>query len=77
MRILRVGICVLICFAVLAYGGVEEWSQAVIEVGFALLLVIVIPNGVCGVKNLLLLLAIAFMFFKFSPKNHMSSPKTT
>jgi O-antigen ligase len=40
MKILRVGICVLLGFAVLAYGGVEEWSQAVLEVGFALLLVI-------------------------------------
>src|SRR5258707_2632113 len=40
MKILRVGICVLLSFAVLAYGGVEEWSQAVLEVGFASLLVI-------------------------------------
>ena len=40
MKILRVGICVLLSFAVLAYGGVEEWSQAVVEVGFAALLVI-------------------------------------
>ncbi len=40
MKILRVGICVLLSFAVLAYGGVEEWSQAVLEVGFAALLVI-------------------------------------
>jgi len=40
MKILRVGICVLLSFAVLAYGGVEEWSQGVIEMGFAALLVI-------------------------------------
>jgi len=40
MKILRVGTCVLLSFAVLAYGGVEEWSQAVLEVGFAALLVI-------------------------------------
>jgi O-antigen ligase len=40
MKMLRVGTCVLLSFAVLAYGGVEEWSQAVLEVGFALLLVI-------------------------------------
>src|SRR5262249_1148247 len=40
MRILRIGICALLTFAVLAYGGVEEWSQAVLEAGFALLLVI-------------------------------------
>ena len=40
MRVLRLGICALLTFAVLAFGGVEEWSQAVLEVGFALLLVI-------------------------------------
>lgn len=40
MRILRFGICGLLAFAVLAYGAVEEWSQAVLEAGFALLLVI-------------------------------------
>jgi len=40
MKIMRIGICVLLSFAVLAYGGVEEWSQAVIEVGFVALLVI-------------------------------------
>jgi O-antigen ligase len=40
MKVLRVGMCVLLSFAVLTYGGVEEWSQAVLEVGFALLLVI-------------------------------------
>jgi len=40
MKILRIGICVLLSFAVLAYGGVEEWSQGVLEVGFAALLVI-------------------------------------
>jgi|SRR5215469_4806272 len=40
MRIVRIGICALLAFAVLAYGGVEEWSQSVLEAGFALLLVI-------------------------------------
>jgi O-antigen ligase len=40
MKLLRVGICILLSFAVLAYGGVEEWSQAILEVGFSLLLVI-------------------------------------
>lgn len=40
MKILRIGICVLLTFAVLAYGGVEEWSQAILEVCFAALLVI-------------------------------------
>lgn len=40
MRVLRVGTCVLLTFGVLAYGGVEEWSQAALETGFAVLLVI-------------------------------------
>ena len=40
MRALRVGICLLLTFAVLAFGGVEEWAQAVLEVGFAFLLVL-------------------------------------
>jgi len=40
MKILRVGIFALLAFAVLSFGAVEEWSQAVVEVGFAILLVI-------------------------------------
>ncbi|HET6930374.1 MAG TPA: O-antigen ligase family protein [Candidatus Acidoferrum sp.] len=40
MKIFRVGIGVLLSFAVLAYGGVEEWSQGVLAAGFAVLLVI-------------------------------------
>ena len=40
MKIFRVGIGVLLSFAVLAYGGVEEWSQGVLAVGFAVLLAI-------------------------------------
>lgn len=39
MSVVRVGICVLLAFSVLAFGAVEEWAQAVIEVGFSLLLV--------------------------------------
>jgi O-antigen ligase len=38
MKMYRVAFCALLAFAVLAYGGVEEWSQAVLEVGAALLL---------------------------------------
>jgi O-antigen ligase len=39
MRFVRVGICCLLAFAVLSFGAVEEWSQAVLEVGAAALLV--------------------------------------
>ncbi len=37
MKIIRVGICVLITFAILAFGAVEAWSQSVIQIGAALL----------------------------------------
>jgi O-antigen ligase len=37
MTIIRVGICVLIAFAVLAHGAVEPWSQAILETGAAAL----------------------------------------
>jgi len=33
MKAVRVGVCCLLAFAVLSFGGVEEWSQAVLEVG--------------------------------------------
>ncbi len=39
MKLVRVGICSLLAFAVLAFGATEEWSQAVLEVGAAFLLV--------------------------------------
>jgi O-antigen ligase len=40
MSFFRVGICFLLAFAVLAFGAVEEWSQAVLEVTAAFLLAI-------------------------------------
>jgi O-antigen ligase len=39
MKFLRVALCVLIAFAVLAFGAVEEWAQAGLEVAAAALLV--------------------------------------
>jgi O-antigen ligase len=39
MRIVRIGICFLLTFSVLAFGATEEWSQSVLEVGAALLLI--------------------------------------
>jgi O-antigen ligase len=39
MKPIRVGICVLVAFAVLCFGAVEEWSQAVLAVGASVLLV--------------------------------------
>jgi len=40
MKFVRVGICCLLTFAVLSFGATEEWSQAVLEVGAAVLLVL-------------------------------------
>jgi O-antigen ligase len=36
----RTGICVLVAFAVLAHGAVEPWSEAVLEIGAAVLLLL-------------------------------------
>jgi O-antigen ligase len=37
MKLLRLGICALVVFAVAAHGGVEEWARAVLETGAGLL----------------------------------------
>jgi len=37
MRIIRIGVCVLVTFAVLAFGAVEPWSESVLQIGAALL----------------------------------------
>ena len=40
MNAIRVGICALIAFAVLSFGGVKPWSVAVLEIGAAILFVV-------------------------------------
>jgi O-antigen ligase len=37
MKFVRIGICVLVAFGVLAHGGVEDWARAVFEIGIGLL----------------------------------------
>ena len=37
MKFLRIGICALVVFAVVAHGGVEDWARAVLETGAGLL----------------------------------------
>lgn len=39
MRAVRAGLCFLIAFSVLAFGGVEVWAESVIEIGAAMLLI--------------------------------------
>lgn len=38
MKFVRVGVCLLLAFAVLAFGAVEEWSQAALVLGVSILL---------------------------------------
>jgi O-antigen ligase len=40
MKAIRIGICALVTMAVLAHGAVEPWSEAVLEVGAAVLLLV-------------------------------------
>jgi O-antigen ligase len=40
MSVLRAGVCLLITFAVLAFGAVQVWSQSILEIGAAALLVV-------------------------------------
>lgn len=40
MKAIRVGICILVAFAVLAFGAVEAWSQFILEIGAAALLLL-------------------------------------
>jgi O-antigen ligase len=37
MRVVRIGVCILITFGVLAFGGVETWGNAILEIGAAVL----------------------------------------
>jgi O-antigen ligase len=37
MKFVRIGICALVAFGVLAHGGVEDWARAVFETGIGLL----------------------------------------
>jgi O-antigen ligase len=39
MKPIRCGICILVAFAVLSFGGVEPWGQAILEIGAATLFV--------------------------------------
>ena len=40
MSFVRTGICILVAFAVLAHGAVEPWSEGVLEIGAAILLLV-------------------------------------
>src|SRR6266705_352315 len=40
MKMLRIGICALLVFAVAAHGAVEDWARAVIETGAGLLFLV-------------------------------------
>ena len=40
MKALQIGVCGLLTFAVAAHGAVEPWSQAVLETGSGLLVLL-------------------------------------
>jgi O-antigen ligase len=48
MKAIRLGICTLIVFAVLSFGGVEPWGQAILEIGAATLFVLWGVLAICG-----------------------------
>ena len=48
MKAIRWGICALVAFAVLSFGGVQPWGQAVLEIGAASLFVL---WGVLALRN--------------------------
>ena len=48
MKPIRIGICALVTFAVLAHGAVEPWSEAVLEVGAAALLLLWVWRAALG-----------------------------
>jgi O-antigen ligase len=45
MTFIRAGICILVAFAVLAHGAVEPWSESVLEIGSAVLLLVWVWNA--------------------------------
>jgi O-antigen ligase len=45
MSPIRAGLCVLVAFTVLAHGAVEPWSEAVLEIGAAVLLLVWVLNA--------------------------------
>ena len=40
MKAIRIGICILVAFAVLSFGGVQNWGNAILEIGAAMLFVV-------------------------------------
>jgi len=40
MKLIRIGICSLVVFAVASHGAVEDWAYAVLEIGAALLFLV-------------------------------------
>jgi O-antigen ligase len=51
MSSIRAGICVLVAFAVLAHGTVEPWSEAVLEIGAAVLLLVWAVDALTNSKS--------------------------
>jgi O-antigen ligase len=79
MRLIRAGLCALFVIAVLAYGAVEVWSQAVLEIGAGLLFVVwaviafrdrsmsIVWNPLCWPLLGLLTIGLGQLFFRITP----------
>src|SRR5580704_3884988 len=79
MRLIRAGLCALFVITVLAYGAVEVWSQAVLEIGAGLLFVVwaviafrdrsirIIWNPLCWPLLGLLAIGLGQLVFRITP----------
>ena len=79
MKLIRAGLCALFVIAVLAYGAVEVWSQAVLEVGAGFLFVVwaviafrnrsitIIWNPLCWPLLGLLAIGLGQLVFRITP----------
>lgn len=77
MRFLRIGICSLVAFAILAHGAVEDWARAILEIGAGVLFLvwaiyayfrqeqqIVIPSVLPPLLGFLLLVLAQWLFHR-------------
>lgn len=77
MKAIRVGICALVAFGILAHGGVEDWARAAFEIGAGLLFVVwavhtylrqenqlVLPPLLLPLLTLLLVVCVQWLFHR-------------
>ena len=79
MKVIRIGLCVLFAFTVLAYGAVEVWSQSILEAGAGFLFAVwalvifrdrtirITWNPLCWPVLGLLLIGVGQIIFRITP----------